>query len=669
MSQGAIDWGQSLLEVAQLRWADDVAVNAEFEDIYFSKTDPVAESDYVFVAGNQLADRFRAWSDERPFVIGETGFGSGLNMLRAAECFIATAPACARLHCVSLESRPMTPQDAAKILASADLRGDCLQALIDQWPLPVVGVTRIQLHSRITLDLHLGDAAAVLSDWDASVDAWFLDGFAPACNPAMWRADVLNAVAARSRPTATLATFTSAGWVRRGLEAAGFACRRVAGFGNKRSMLCADRLPDADPPSSGASNSRPVWAGYPKRAGVPGEVAVIGAGLAGTTVAHALAERGVTVSVYDPAGAGGGASGNQQAATHVQLPAETDTSGAFYVAALRHTLAWLARIDPERRLWRDCGLLQLATSHREAQRQRRVAACWQLPPTLMRSVDRTEANDLAGVSVGGDVRGGLYFPGAGWVASAALCDWLLSRHGLSTQREQITNLSKMAGGWRLTTDDGMVRDVDTVVVAAAEHASTLCPDIASLQSIRGQVSSFDAGQLAGGLTPDCVVCAESYVMPTLDSRLTVGASYAPDDLHGGPRAADDAANVAGLDRALPDLGDALRSVCPSDRRVAWRAASPDRLPLVGPIPNRSQWLADYAALRRDAKTRLETPPTHQPGLWLSAGHASRGAVSAPLAAEIVASAICAEPMPVSQALIDTVNPGRTIVSALRRGQG
>ncbi|MGO1345373.1 tRNA (5-methylaminomethyl-2-thiouridine)(34)-methyltransferase MnmD, partial [Chromohalobacter japonicus] len=203
------------LSAPDLEWrADDVSdapYSSVYDDVYFSRHDGRAETVHVFLDGNRLPERFAAWREARPFVIGETGFGTGLNMLCAWTCFEQHAPAEARLHLVSTEKYPF-PRDAlARALAIwPDLAAQA-RPLIDQWPEPLSGVHRLWLSERVTLDLHFGDAAERLTRLDGRVDAWFLDGFSPAKNPDMWQPELFEAMANVSRPGATFATFTCAG--------------------------------------------------------------------------------------------------------------------------------------------------------------------------------------------------------------------------------------------------------------------------------------------------------------------------------------------------------------------------------------------------------------------------------------------------------------------------
>ncbi|MGB8713527.1 MAG: tRNA (5-methylaminomethyl-2-thiouridine)(34)-methyltransferase MnmD, partial [Onishia taeanensis] len=287
------------LDVACLDWPRDDADSeaphsSAFDDVYFSRHDGRAETEHVFINANRLPERLAAWQSPRPFVIGETGFGTGLNMLCAWAAFERHAPATARLHLISTECFPMTRDDLERALTAWPEFHDKAACLTAQWPAPLAGVHRLHLAARVTLDLHFGDSAERLGQLDGRVDAWFLDGFAPSKNPDMWQPALFTAMARASRPGATFATFTCAGVVKRGLKAVGFAWRKVPGHGRKREMLAGeiDAPPHHDP--------RPTTPWFtPPTAKHARHVAVIGAGLAGTTVAEALARRGVAVTLIE----------------------------------------------------------------------------------------------------------------------------------------------------------------------------------------------------------------------------------------------------------------------------------------------------------------------------------------------------------------------------------
>lgn len=287
----------------------------DYNDIYFSADGSLTESRHVFIDGNDLRRRFAGWSDRRPFVIGETGFGTGRNVLVAWQTFTETAPATARLHIVSFERHPLRMQDLDAVWIHHPGLAACADQLARLWPAPTRGTHRLHLSNRVTLDLIFDDIEAGLAGFDGHVDAWFLDGFAPSRNPAMWSQRVFHELAAASRPAATFATYSCARMVRKHAATAGFVWYKRAGAGRKRDMLCG--WLDATTTDIASKRKRRPWYQPPAIAS-SGPIAVIGAGIAGATVAEALARRGQRCDVYDPHRGPGGASANSQAALYIR---------------------------------------------------------------------------------------------------------------------------------------------------------------------------------------------------------------------------------------------------------------------------------------------------------------------------------------------------------------
>ncbi|MBB3330698.1 tRNA 5-methylaminomethyl-2-thiouridine biosynthesis bifunctional protein [Halomonas campaniensis] len=658
------------LETARLDWQRDDSGEAAprstaFDDVYFSRHDGRAETEHVFLAANRLPERFRAWREARPFVVGETGFGTGLNMLCAWACFDTQAPAGARLHLLSTERFPLTREDLARALAAWPDLGPRAATLVAQWPEPVAGVHRLWLDERVTLDLHFGDAAERLGLLDGRVDAWFLDGFAPARNPEMWRPELFAAMAARSRPGATFATFTCAGVVKRGLAAAGFAWRKVPGFGRKREMLAGEI---AAPPLDERRTRTPWFT--PPAARPPRHVAVIGAGIAGASAAAALARRGIAVTLIDRFDRASLGETHLQGALYVKLAVDTNLQSRTYLAGLLHSRRWLERLDPEQRLWRPSGVLQLALSEREQARQARFLSNHPLPESVVRGLDAEAASAVAGIEVPGPA---LDYPCAAWVRPLSLCTHLAATSGVAFRQGEVTALERDADGWRLGLADGEGLRADQVVVAGASEAAGFAQTAAlPLQPVRGQVSQLAVPEVAPTLGR--VVCAGGYVPPAADGVLNFGATFAPGETDPAAREADHAANLAELARGLPAFVEALRAagadLSPArlTGRVGVRAASPDKSPYAGPVPDAEAWREDYAALARDATRVPDITGRHHEGLWISAAHGSRGLASAPLCAELIASMICDEPLPLEQPLVDHLHPGRRLIRDLIQGK-
>lgn len=219
-----------------LAWKDGLPYSSKFQDVYFSSDNGLLETEYVFLQGNDLQMRWQQ-SDLAQFTIMETGFGTGLNFLCAAQLWLAHAPQHAVLHFVSVEKYPLSLADLTAALALWPQLTALSTPLLNQYPALMHKQTISLYEHRVQLTVHIGDATAQLAHINNVADAWFLDGFAPAKNPDMWQADLFHEMAAHAHSDTTFATFTSAGDVRRALISAGFQVSKRTGFGKKREML------------------------------------------------------------------------------------------------------------------------------------------------------------------------------------------------------------------------------------------------------------------------------------------------------------------------------------------------------------------------------------------------------------------------------------------------
>ena len=232
----------SLAEPA-LQWRDGQPWSARFGDRYFSSDSGLDETRHVFLQGNRLAERFAALRRGEVLHVGETGFGTGLNFLSTRALFEEAAPPGAALVFHSVERWPLAAAELQAALALWPALRPQADALRACWAPPAPGRHAWDFGA-VRLELDVDDVASALRAWPAAtIQAWFLDGFAPAKNPEMWSDTVLEQVARASAQGATLSTYTSAGWVRRGLQAVGFAMQRVPGHGRKRQMLIGRREP------------------------------------------------------------------------------------------------------------------------------------------------------------------------------------------------------------------------------------------------------------------------------------------------------------------------------------------------------------------------------------------------------------------------------------------
>ena len=219
-------------QTAELTWGEGgVPVSTRFGDPYFSRNDGLAETRHVFLAGNGLPERFHDG-----FRVAELGFGTGLNMLATVLAWSA-AGVPGRLHYTSFEAFPMAADDIARALTSFPEAEAVAAPFLDPWR---AGQRVIDLFG-VRVTVILGDARDTLPRWAGQADAWFLDGFSPARNPELWAEPLLAEVAAHTAPGGSFATYTAAGFVRRGLQAAGFQVERRPGHGAKRHMTAGWR--------------------------------------------------------------------------------------------------------------------------------------------------------------------------------------------------------------------------------------------------------------------------------------------------------------------------------------------------------------------------------------------------------------------------------------------
>ncbi|QJP96862.1 bifunctional tRNA (5-methylaminomethyl-2-thiouridine)(34)-methyltransferase MnmD/FAD-dependent 5-carboxymethylaminomethyl-2-thiouridine(34) oxidoreductase MnmC [Pseudomonas fluorescens] len=652
---------------AQLDWDDQGRPRSRvFDDVYFSDQSGLDETRYVFLEQNRLAERFAALPSGGRLVIGETGFGTGLNFLCAWQWFEQHAVAGARLHFVSVEKFPLSPADLQRALALWPDLKQFSDQLLKHYVAIHQGFQRIVLdNGRVTLTLLIGDALEQLPQLDAQIDAWFLDGFAPAKNPEMWTAELFAELARLAAPGSTISTFTSTGWVRRLLNAAGFKMKRTPGIGHKWEILRGEFLgwPEGVAPPA----VEKPW--FARPAPVTGErrALVIGAGLAGCATAASLAARGWQVSLLERHDAvAQEASGNPQGVLYLKLSAHGTALSQLIVSGFGYTRRLLENLQRGTD-WDDCGVLQLAFNEKERERQAQLAAAF--PEDLVQWLDQPEAQARAGVGL---EHGGLYYPEGGWVHPPALCQAQSAQPGVTLlTHQQALELRKADGQWHAFDGERLIATAPVVVLAGAAEIKRFAQSAdLPLKRIRGQITRLAQTTQSQALTT--VVCAEGYVAPARLGEHTLGASFDfnSDDLT--PTTAEHLGNLAMLEEISTDLVARLHiSELDADSlqgRAAFRCTSPDYLPIVGPLADREAFTEAYRALSKDARQVPDMPCPWLDGLYVNSGHGSRGLITAPLSGELLAAWLENEPLPLPRGVAEACHPNRFALRRLIRGK-
>ncbi len=577
---------------ARLAFQEGTPYSEAYGDVYHSAAGGPAQALHVFLGGNELPQK---WAGRSRFVILETGFGLGLNFLVTWQAWKRDPQRCARLHFVSVEKHPFTLED----LRLAHERYPELKAeaaeLHSRWPLLVPGAHRLEL-GNVVLTLVFGDIK-LLRELRLAADAIYLDGFSPAKNADMWSPAIMRTVSRLAAGGATLATWSVAASVRHALEVTGFAVEKRSGFGSKREMLVARTL-------KGTQVKTPR-----QRTAI-----VVGAGLAGAAVCERLCARGWEVELHERhAQPAQEASGTHAGTFHPIVTPDDSIFARLTRAAFLYSIHKWSELQNLR--WDRCGVLQLARNDKEEASQRAAAT---FPSDYVQFVTREEAAAHAGVPLAAP---GLWFPQGGWIQPRSLVDAQLEACGSRLRRKFGSALRQLP-------------DAPAVILANSAEAPKL-QDIPHLRMrrVRGQLSHVPAGALEA---PHVVVLRGGMVLPPVEGICVVGASYDIDDPDSSLREDSHAGNLERLENILLQKPGPIRV----EGRVAFRAVTPDRLPVVGKLTE---------------------------GVYGAFAYGSRGLVWAALAAEIIASELDGEPLPVEGALLDAVDPGRFKRRAESRG--
>lgn len=627
----------------------ELPYSSGFDDIYHAEAGAFEQARHVFLAGNGLPGR---WQGREEFVVLETGFGLGNNFLAAWDAWQADAQRCARLVFISIEKHPFVREDLARAHAASP-RPDLAAQLVQAWPPLLPNLHQLDFEGgRVRLLLGFGDVADLLPQLLAEVDAFFLDGFAPARNPQMWDARLLERLGRLAAADATAATWSVARGVRDGLAAGGFEVERRPGFAGKRDMVAARHAPRFRPAPPPGGLLRPALPAAARHA------LVIGAGLAGASAAFGLAEQGWRCTVLDRAAQPAqGTSGNPGGLFHGVMHPDDGPHARSHRAAALATAALVAPWLAEGRFAGQCaGLLRLDADSGDADAQR-LAERLGLPAGYLRWMAQDEAAAATGIAV---PSGGWWFAQGGWLDPAGYVRTLLQAARAEViGHSAVHAIRRQAQRWQALGADGQVLGEAPVLVlangldAAALLAAHGQAEAAPLAAVRGQLSLVEAGHAHIAL-PRVPVAGGGYALALADGRLLCGATSQEGDTDPAPREADHLHNLQQAARLGALAGDPASLLPGVQGRVAWRATTPDRLPLIGAVPD-----AHATVRTRGEQVRLlPRLRDEHGGLYLLAGLGSRGIGWTALAARLLASWVTGAPCPVEADLRDALDPAR-----------
>lgn len=584
----------------------DALHSVHFDDVYFSVHDGLAESTHVFLNGNSLPDR---WQGRNHFTICETGFGTGRNFLNTWTLFEETTNPQQTLHYYAFEKYPLAVSEIVQYLEHwASAFDGRLDKLVKDYPLRVGGWHTLRLNDRVTLTLIFDDMNRALPELDAPVDCWFLDGHSPAKNPDIWSEVLFTHMARLSAVGATVATYTAAVFVRKGLEAAGFKTAKIRGFKHKLEMLTG---------IFGGGGLQKKITAHPQK------IAVIGGGIAGAACVLDFMQRGAEVHLFEKTSLASGGSGNLRGLFNPRFSAQRGFESDFYSPAFSkaHHLFQDLSASGSDIGYAACGSLHLVLDADKRKRFQGVMDSWGWHDDHLRFLNQDEASTQAGIPLHHPA---LFLPDAG-TASPARVTALLA--GLTPHHHpvEIPDIHPHPNGWQVGANI-----FDAVVIASGIDAARFSPTAhLPLQSVRGQISYIGAPEPLKNLQTN--LCYGGYCARPFDGQMVVGSTF-QHWLHDKVLRDEDHRDVLAKLATVTHIENANFAVWGG--RASFRCAAKDRVPIIGQVTAATE------------------------GLYISAAHGSHGMLSAQMAAAMIAAEMFGEGQILPRSVTTRLSPQR-----------
>lgn len=662
---------------------DGSPYSEQFNDIYFDSESGYQQSEQIFILGNNISERIK--QADNNFVIGETGFGTGLNFLLTLQTYHKLQQAigqrkCPKLNFISVEKHPLTQAQLAKSLQALPQLRYFADLLLAKYPVFESCKKTLKEFSlsffddQVTLKVIINDAAdglaSINSPKNGLVDAWYLDGFSPAKNPQMWSKQLFEQIGRLSKPQASIATFTVAGFVKRQLQSIGFRTQKKPYIGNKHEMLTGvfQQNPDS-------------YKGYQLRATItkPQHISIIGGGIASACAALALTKQGIKVTLYCKDNSlAQGASSNAIGALYPLLHQQADDISLFYQQAFWRAKEVYNEVIEQGfafpHAW--CGLLEIAYKNALAKRQQKFTELATWSKELIHAVDADKASKLANIEL---TYGGLFMPKAGWLSPPDAVKQIINA-AKKTGRLRIENNTEVTKikqihtdgvnshqkNWQLSTNKGEF-DASVVVVCGGAEALNL-NWIAQLpfSSVQGQVTSMKTNENISQLST--VICHKGYLTPSHKNVHCIGATFNKNSTRITAQPEEDKFNIDMLSTCLPELTANIKwttqDIASSKSRL--RCMTPDHMPMVGPMPDIPKHIESYPHLAKDKNWKYNQVAPVIDNLYVMMGFGARGLCSAPLAADILTADLCGTPYPVDNEMLFNLSPNRFVIRDIVR---
>ncbi|TGK35345.1 bifunctional tRNA (5-methylaminomethyl-2-thiouridine)(34)-methyltransferase MnmD/FAD-dependent 5-carboxymethylaminomethyl-2-thiouridine(34) oxidoreductase MnmC, partial [Leptospira gomenensis] len=606
---------------------------------------------------------------KRYFSVLELGFGTGLNFFATWKEY-ADEERDFELHYVSVEKFPIKKEEIEKAVSVFPELGPFLSEFVLVYRNLLPGINRFTFaDGKVRFSLFYADAADALDEISGTFDVIYLDGFAPSKNPEMWSETLLRKLGPVSRNGTTFATFTVARSVRDSMTSAGFIPEKKPGFGRKREMLTGTFAPNGETDADVDPSSSPDKKPWCRRDSLPTKahnVAIVGAGIAGSALAYSLAQRGISVVLLDPNGIAGGASGIPGAVSHPHPTKYPSPISLFTLRAFAYAVRFLTGFaSPEQ--FSPVGVFHGVTEEMDSERLRNSIRTHSLTEGIAfwseTGVPQTHPDRVS------PTQEGVFYPEGFWSQPGSLAQKAVQRNGIRFLREKAASIKPEDQGWELTLSESDEKVHANSVIFCNSYSINellypiLGEEFLPIRKVRGQLIRLR--EPPASPTIRNILCAEHYLTPSIDGAHILGSTFDEFDLNPKPRKEDTDRLLAYVLEKYPAMNWSEQNVV--SEVVGFRAQTPDRFPVIGPVFDPKRFRKEYSGIDLH-KNRDKTYPSLKtiPGLYVFGGLGSRGIIGSFLGAEILASLILDEPAPVEKSLLEALHPGRFLYRKIRK---
>ncbi len=619
-----------------------------FDDIYFNTADGLAEANYVFIQGNDLNHRWVNAKNQAYFVVAETGFGTGLNLLALLHQWHTSKDKPKHLNYISVEKFPLKLEDLKTAHAAFPKLKEYSEQLLKVWQSFSekfrCGWHRFELSPDVSLTLGFGDATEQLKQLKATVHAWFLDGFTPKKNPDMWQDDLFFQVNRLSQAGSTIATFTAASKISKSLSEHGFTVTKKPGYGRKREMITAVYKQGCQ-----QAKIKQPWAPLPTQKSNNQKVTILGAGIAGLSLAYQFKRAGYHTTVIEQnTQAMQNASGNALAMVMPLITADHSPESLLYSRAFDYAQNFYEADE-----YFSIGVEQLIGNNKEKHWVTAIKNA-KLPPSLVQVNQQQNT---------------VFYSQAGYVDTQQVAK-RLSQSVDQWLNFQISEISQSGHHWQLhTSNETQPVTAELLIIAngiqAQKSGNSFGVDF-GLTARHGMTSVIKAPH------PNLnhIQLGDGYVIPDQShQRWICGATFdhLPEPQWYKSTELTPEHWSRNCDLWLQyDLFNTLKAAKVIGGHAAIRATTADHLPICGPCIDQSKFRTDYADLHHGRHWQNYPQAVILDNLYVLNGLGSRGFTSAPLLAQLLCAMVSGEPLPLEADLCQIIHPNRFLYRSLKK---